>query len=97
MVNEDREPWPLEPTQDDEPGGLRDVLRTFALAFAGGALTIAGLSLPPSVLIEARGATRSWALDRARRERCLELGLTPEQLEALERDGPGEPAEDPPR
>lgn len=92
------EPWPLEP-DEEESAGLRETLVVFAKGLAGGAITLIGLGMVvvPN-LIEARGATRSWVLDKARRQRALELGLTLEQLEALEghvAPAPGEPPAEP--
>lgn len=88
----EREPWPLEPSIHDARAGIADVLKTFVKGVIGGTITLGGLGMIiiPN-LVEARGATRSWVLEKAKRKRCLELGLTLEQLEALERAAPPEP------
>jgi len=84
------EPWDLEPVPEDT--SLGETLKAAGTGALISALTLTGLGfiIVPN-LVEARGATRTWVLEKERRARCLDLGLTPEQLEAAEA------AEAPPR
>jgi hypothetical protein len=73
---------PLRPSQ--EPAApLSTVLKLFATGLTGGVLSLVGLS-SLAVTQATCGATRGLQIDRQRQARCLELGITPEELEALE-------------
>lgn len=79
------ESWPLEPLDRFEARSVQAALGAFLKGCLGGAVTLAGLGgLVAPNLLEARGATTSWVLAKQRRDRCLELGLTLEQLAEIE-------------
>lgn len=88
--------WPLQPMDPAERAGLVDAALVFAKGLAGGVATLFGVGalLIPN-LVEARGATRSHVLEKQRRERCMELGVTLEELAAIERgEAPPPPPQD---
>jgi hypothetical protein len=75
---------------------LRHALSLLASGAAGGTLVafaFGSLLLPTCV--ETRGATRGLQVDRARQQRCLELGITPAELAALEQADAEAPAAPP--
>lgn len=96
------DPIPLDPLdpldREGDPDGVSDFSESLEnfLAAGGGALasvaivgavvTLGGLLVVPN-LLSARGATKEFGLERATRERCLELGVTPEELAKLEAQG----------
>lgn len=85
MHDEPDASWPLEPMDEVEARSLTELLVVFAKGCLGGAATVFGLGLVllPS-LTHTQGASRSWVLQKQKRQRCLERGLTLEELEAQE-------------
>ena len=65
---------------------LNRALKLFASGAVGGVMSLAalGVLIIPNA-VGCRGATRSLRIDRERQQRCMELGITPAELEALER------------
>ena len=80
------EAWPLRPVTQGAP--LAGVARVFAAGVTGGVLSLVGFGFMLPNLIPARGATRSLQIDRAQRQRCMELGITPEELAVLDAGEP---------
>lgn len=80
----DRAPPPplrLRPQSVTSP--MSSVLKVFATGLTGGVLSLISLTgLAASQ--HTMGATRGLQIDRQRQQRCLELGITPEELEAIE-------------
>ena len=86
VVNPDMTPvpeaaWPLTPAEPREVEGL---LSAFATAMVGGAMVLFGLGGAMISATPTMGATRGMRVDRERQQRCMELGITPEELAALE-------------
>ncbi|MEZ6187451.1 MAG: hypothetical protein R3F62_20890 [Planctomycetota bacterium] len=73
----DSHDWPLDPAGDAERAELKGLGKWFA---AGLGTAIAILAATGPNLVEARGATPGLVFDRAQRQRCMELGLTPDEL-----------------
>lgn len=82
------EAWPLDPTAEDPdpPAGVREAAKLFLAGVGGGVLALFSLA-PLALATHTHGATRSLQVDRERRARCLELGVTPEELSRLEARG----------
>lgn len=81
--DDEEDAWPLRP-DEGERRGIAGALKLFATGAAGGALALFGLAVL-AVPQRCCGATRSVGIDRERQRRCLELGITPEELAERER------------
>ena len=73
---------PLRPTQG-ERASLSGALKVFATGLTGGVISLFSLTGLPAKQVT-RGATRGLQIDRQRQQRCLELGITPEELAVVE-------------
>ena len=62
---------------------MRAVLKVFATGLTGGMISVFSLTMLASTQ-QTMGATRGLQIDRQRQQRCLDLGITPEALEAVE-------------
>ena len=74
--------WPLTPA---EPREVKGVLSVFASSVVGGAMVLFGVGVFLPSTTRTMGATPGMRIDRERQQRCMELGITPEELAALER------------
>lgn len=74
----------------EEPAGVSRVVHLFATGALGGALTLFGLGvLAIPTTHRCCGASASQrAADAETRRRCMELGVTPEELAALDAAAP---------
>lgn len=80
--------WALAPMDEEQRAGLRDAALVVAKGVGGGVLTVFGVGflLMPNMMT-CKGATRSYVLQKQRQQRCMELGITLEELAARERSG----------
>ena len=86
MVNDAQQAeWALLPPTPEVSSQLWRVSKVFASGVVGGALSLFSLGvLVAPMTVQTCGATRSLQIDRERQQRCLELGVTPEELAELE-------------
>lgn len=69
------------------PASVRSAVHLFGTGLLGGVLTVFGLVILAEPLTHSHGCggtTATLRTEAERRQRCLELGITPEELAALE-------------
>lgn len=86
MVNDAQQvEWALRPAAPEVSSQLWKVTKVFASGVVGGALSLVSLGvLVAPMTVRTCGATQSLRIDRERQQRCMELGITPEELAELE-------------
>lgn len=70
-----------DPQEEEASDGAGRVVSLFVTSLCGGLVAVGGIALAPPFHYHCRGAeARATSEARARRARCLELGITPEEL-----------------
>lgn len=98
-MNDDANPadeWPLDPDDEleAEDEALGQLARSLGAGAVAGVSVIFGLAFAAAPLHTA-GASRSVQQRDSVRKRCMELGVTPAELEAMIERGEEPPLEDP--
>ena len=81
--SKDALPPPLRLRPQSAASPLGSVLKVFATGLTGGVIsmiTLTGMAASQTTM----GATRGLQIDRQRQQRCIDLGVTPEELEAMD-------------